>query len=60
MMFYMIRGEDRPDALAARLAARPAHLARLQALRTKVAFSWPAPALPSIVLTPVRLVSLAV
>ena len=31
-MFYVIIGEDRPDSLAARLAARPAHIERLQAL----------------------------
>lgn len=32
-MWYLILGRDRPDSLAARLAARPAHLARLQSLR---------------------------
>ncbi|WP_319243825.1 YciI family protein [uncultured Propionivibrio sp.] len=31
-MFYVIIGEDRPDSLDARLAARPAHIERLQAL----------------------------
>lgn len=31
-MWYMIHGIDREHSLAARLAARPAHLARLQAL----------------------------
>lgn len=31
-MWYLIEGFDRPDALAARLAARPAHLERLRAL----------------------------
>lgn len=32
-MWYLIIGTDRPDSLDARLAARPAHLERLQALR---------------------------
>ncbi len=32
-MFYAIVGEDRPDSLADRLTARPAHLARLQELQ---------------------------
>lgn len=32
-MWYAIVGTDRKDSLAARLAARPAHLARLEALR---------------------------
>ncbi|HEX7971838.1 MAG TPA: YciI family protein [Thiobacillus sp.] len=32
-MFYAIVGEDVPDSLAKRLAARPAHLDRLQALQ---------------------------
>lgn len=32
-MYYAILGEDRADSLAARLAARPAHLARLERLR---------------------------
>ena len=31
-MWYAIIGTDRKDSLAARLAARPAHLARLEAL----------------------------
>ena len=31
-MWYAITATDRPDSLAARKAARPAHLARLQAL----------------------------
>ena len=33
MMLYAIVGEDRADSLAARLAARPAHLERLKALQ---------------------------
>ena len=32
-MWYAITGRDRPDSLSARLAARSAHLARLEALR---------------------------
>jgi len=32
-MWYAIIGEDVPDSLEQRLAARPAHLARLQALQ---------------------------
>jgi len=32
-MWYLIFGRDAPDSLAKRTAARPAHLARLQALR---------------------------
>ena len=49
MMFYMIRGEDRPDALAARRAARPAHLARLQALQDegRLLLAGPCPAIDS-------------
>ena len=32
-MFYVLIGEDAPGTLDARMAARPAHLARLEALR---------------------------
>ena len=32
-MLYSIIGQDVPDSLAKRLAARPAHVARLQALQ---------------------------
>lgn len=32
-MWYAIISEDNPDTLAARLAARPAHLERLEALQ---------------------------
>jgi len=32
-MLYAIVGEDRPDSLADRLAARPAHVERLKASR---------------------------
>lgn len=35
MKFYAITGEDRPGSLEARRAARPAHLARLQALQAE-------------------------
>lgn len=45
-MWYMILGTDRDNSLAARQAARPAHLARLQALadagRLKLAGPLPA------------------
>lgn len=45
-MWYMILGTDRENSLAARQAARPAHLARLQALadagRLKLAGPLPA------------------
>lgn len=45
-MLYAVIGEDRPDSLAARLAARPAHLDRLKALldegRLLVAGPFPA------------------
>lgn len=34
-MWYAITGTDVPDSLEKRLAARPAHLARLQALQDK-------------------------
>lgn len=33
-MFYCIYAEDRPNSLEARLAARPAHLARLETLQS--------------------------
>lgn len=35
MLFYAIIAEDRPGSLAARRTARPAHLARLEALRSE-------------------------
>ncbi len=34
-MFYAIIAEDRPDSLSLRLDARPAHLARLEALKSE-------------------------
>jgi uncharacterized protein YciI len=49
MMFYAIVGEDRPDSLADRLAARPAHIARLQALQEegRLLLAGPFPAIDS-------------
>lgn len=47
MMVYAIIGEDRPDSLAARLAARPAHLARLHELQAagRLLLAGPFPAI---------------
>ncbi len=49
MMFYAIVGEDRPDSLADRLAARPAHLERLKALQDdgRLLLAGPFPAIDS-------------
>ena len=49
MMLYAIVGEDREDSLAARLAARPAHLERLQALQNggRLVLAGPCPAIDS-------------
>ena len=49
MLCYAIMAEDSPDSLAARLAARPAHLARLHALRDdgRLVFAGPHPAIDS-------------
>lgn len=46
-MWYLIQGFDRPDSLAARLAARPAHIARLNALRDhgRLLLAGPCPAI---------------
>lgn len=46
-MWYMILGHERENALAARMAARPAHLARLQALAAegRLKLAGPLPAL---------------
>jgi uncharacterized protein YciI len=46
-MFYAIVGQDVPDSLARRLAARPAHLERLQALQQagQLLLAGPFPAL---------------
>jgi len=49
MMFYAIVGEDRPDSLAQRLAARPDHVQRLQALQAegRLLMAGPFPAIDS-------------
>jgi uncharacterized protein len=49
MMLYAIVGEDRPGTLAQRLAARPAHVARLQALQAdgRLILAGPFPAIDS-------------
>ena len=46
-MLYVLVGEDRPDSLPQRLAARPAHLARLRALQAegRMVLGGPMPAL---------------
>ena len=46
-MWYIILGTDRVDSLAARIAARPAHLARLNALRDdgRLLLAGPCPAI---------------
>ena len=46
-MLYVIHGTDRPDSLARRLAARPAHLERLAALRDegRLLLAGPIPAI---------------
>ena len=46
-MWYLIEGYDRADVLAARLAARPEHLARLTALRDegRLLLAGPCPAI---------------
>lgn len=48
-MPYLILGEDVPGSLEARLAARPAHLARLQALSAegRLLLAVPCPAIDS-------------
>lgn len=48
-MLYAIVGEDRADSLAARLAARPAHLERLKALQDegRMILAGPCPAIDS-------------
>jgi len=49
MMLYAIVGEDRPGTLAQRLAARPAHVARLHALQAdgRLILAGPFPAIDS-------------
>ncbi len=46
-MWYVVIGEDRPDSLADRLRVRPAHLARLEALRAagRLLVAGPTPAI---------------
>ncbi len=48
-MWYAIISEDAPDTLALRLAHRPAHLARLQALQAegRLLLAGPHPAIDS-------------
>jgi uncharacterized protein YciI len=48
-MLYAIIAEDRPDSLADRLAARPAHLERLKALQAegRMIIAGPFPAIDS-------------
>lgn len=49
MMLYVINGEDVPDSLEKRLAARPAHLARIETLqqRGRLILAGPYPAIDS-------------
>jgi hypothetical protein len=49
MMLYAIVGEDRPGTLDQRLAARPTHVARLQALQAdgRLILAGPFPAIDS-------------
>ena len=49
MMFYVIIGEDRAGTLDQRLAARPDHVARLQALQAegRLLLAGPCPAIDS-------------
>ena len=48
-MLYVINGEDRAGTLAQRMAARPAHLERLQALQAagRLILAGPCPAIDS-------------
>lgn len=48
-MLYMVQGEDMPGSLDQRLAARPAHLERLQALVAagRLILAGPCPAIDS-------------
>lgn len=46
-MLYVLLGEDAPGSLEARMSARPAHLARLEALRDegRLVIAGPMPAI---------------
>ncbi|MCG9097152.1 YciI family protein [Laribacter hongkongensis] len=48
-MLYVISGQDQPDSLTSRLAARPEHLARLSALQDagRLLVVGPCPAIDS-------------
>ena len=48
-MLYVIIGEDQPGTLDKRLAARPAHVERLQALQSegRLILAGPCPAIDS-------------
>lgn len=48
-MLYVLIGEDAPGSLDARMSARPAHLARLEALRDegRLVLAGPMPAIDS-------------
>jgi len=48
-MLYMVIGEDAPASLAARLAARPAHISRLELLKDqgRLVLAGPCPAIDS-------------
>lgn len=48
-MLYVLQGEDAPGSLETRLAVRPAHLARLEALRDegRLIVAGPMPAIDS-------------
>ncbi len=49
-MLYVIFAQDHPDTLAARLGARPDHLARIEALRDagRLVLAGPLPAIDSL------------
>ena len=49
MMLYVLIGEDAPESLDARMAARPPHLARLNALKDegRLLLAGPCPAIDS-------------
>ena len=51
-MLYAIIATDVANSLEARLAARPAHLERLQCSRAKAASYWPARTRPSTAIDP--------